>query len=114
MGNRDNLEGVVVVTTRSLPGIQGRADARAVSRDIGAERRFSVLIGTLVIAAAMILAASNAWARPAPTSFADLVEKLSPAVVNISTTQKVDVSARQRGSQGSRFDEFKARFDVCQ
>ncbi|MAZ04652.1 MAG: serine protease [Sneathiella sp.] len=37
----------------------------------------------------MALMAVNAKARPAPDSFADLVEKLSPAVVNISTTQTV-------------------------
>ncbi|MBM3490140.1 MAG: DegQ family serine endoprotease [Alphaproteobacteria bacterium] len=39
-----------------------------------------------------------AFARAAPESFADLAAKLSPAVVNISTTQKV------QGAAGGRFD----------
>ena len=38
---------------------------------------------------ALILLTLNAYARSAPDSFADLAEKLSPAVVNISTTQTV-------------------------
>ena len=37
----------------------------------------------------MLLPALPASARPVPESFADLVERLSPAVVNISTSQKV-------------------------
>ena len=43
----------------------------------------------------VVLLAAVAWmpvraeARGAPDSFADLAEKLLPAVVNISTTQKV-------------------------
>jgi serine protease Do len=38
----------------------------------------------------IIMTASVAAARPAPGSFAPLVENLSPAVVNISTTMKVE------------------------
>jgi len=38
-------------------------------------------------------AAGPAAARPAPDSFADLAERLSPAVVNISTTQTIKRSA---------------------
>ena len=42
-----------------------------------------------LVACLIILSSPAAFARSAPASFADLVEKLSPAVVNISTTQKV-------------------------
>lgn len=43
----------------------------------------------LVLGGAFIATPSDAWARSAPESFADLAERLLPAVVNISTTQKV-------------------------
>src|SRR4051794_37362644 len=46
--------------------------------------------------------------RPgAPMSFADLVAKLQPAVVNISTKQRVPI----RSSQSDPFEEFFRRFD---
>ena len=45
--------------------------------------------------------------RPgAPMSFADLVAKLQPAVVNISTKQRIQVR-----SQADPFEEFFRRFD---
>ena len=45
--------------------------------------------------------------RPgAPMSFADLVAKLQPAVVNISTKQRIPVKA-----QSDPFEEFFRRFD---
>lgn len=44
-----------------------------------------------------------AYAQERPASFADLVEKLSPAVVNISTTQKLKT---QRGFMGAPFPDF--------
>ena len=57
---------------------------------------------------------SEAAARPAPDSFADLAEKLLPSVVNISTTQSV--KSDQKGDKsspdmpqfppGSPFEEF--------
>jgi serine protease Do len=48
--------------------------------------------------------------RPgAPMSFADLVAKLQPAVVNISTKQRVPVKAQQ-----DPFEEFFRRFDPTQ
>ena len=54
--------------------------------------------------------------RGAPMSFADLVAKLQPAVVNISTTQKVELTQRGgpggpggRGS-GDPFEELLRRF----
>lgn len=44
---------------------------------------------TKILFAVVILNTATAKAAPAPESFADLAEKLLPAVVNISTTQKV-------------------------
>lgn len=66
----------------------------------------------------MLVAQSAAFARGAPESFADLAEKLSPAVVNISTTQIIQPRGRS-GAEGGRrggspfndfFEEFRERF----
>src|SRR6266702_3566132 len=68
-------------------------------------------------AAALVLAfpAGISWAaRPAPEGFADLTEKLVPAVVNISTTQTVKpdkqreraAPGRPQFPPGSPFEEF--------
>jgi serine protease Do len=46
---------------------------------------------TLAVAAAVALSGPASLARPAPDSFADLVEALQPTVVNISTTTQVEV-----------------------
>ena len=51
-----------------------------------------------ILAVGLAGLAESALARAAPESFADLAAKLSPAVVNISTTQKV------QGAAGGRFD----------
>ncbi len=42
----------------------------------------------------------------APTSFADLVAQLQPAVVNISTRQRVEVQARRNPFQGTPLEQF--------
>lgn len=56
-------------------------------------QKFRLIMSTLIISAAIpasaFVAPLPALAQERPASFADLVEKLSPAVVNISTTQKV-------------------------
>jgi serine protease Do len=68
-------------------------------------------------AAAVVLGlalVSAAWARPAPDSFADLAQKLLPAVVNISTTQTIKPGTGHGGAgpdvpnfpPGSPFEEF--------
>ena len=73
-------------------------------------RSFAGVAGALILFVSAV-----AWARPAPTSFADLSEKLSPSVVNISTTTKI--KTRDRGAfpqfpPGSPFEEyFKDFFD---
>lgn len=60
---------------------------------------------------------SPSWARPAPESFAPIVKELLPAVVNISTTQEVQVP--QRGGmplppgspfEGSPLEDFFREF----
>lgn len=70
---------------------------------------------SLLAFAAIILVSLNAHARSAPESFADMVEKLSPAVVNISTKQKVIASASPfnfKGlPQGEEFDQFREFFE---
>jgi len=49
--------------------------------------------------------------RPgAPMSFADLTAKLAPAVVNISTTQKVQVNRQQSPFSGTPFEDFFRQF----
>ena len=60
---------------------------------------------------------SSPVAQSAPFSFADLVEKLSPSVVNISTTQEVKTSGNRRQDvpvpqfpPGSPFEEFFKEF----
>tara|TARA_R110000787_G_scaffold15563_5_gene48234 strand:- start:63551 stop:64951 length:1401 start_codon:yes stop_codon:yes gene_type:complete len=60
----------------------------------------------------MALMAVNANARPAPDSFADLVEKLSPAVVNISTTQTVKAPSGELPQlpKGHPFEDFFKEF----
>src|SRR5271154_721883 len=68
-----------------------------------------------VLFAAMILAlsAAPAFARSGPPGFADLAEKLLPAVVNISTTQTItthedmqDLPPDMQLPPGSPFEEF--------
>lgn len=63
----------------------------------GALRAF--LTSIMILAAAMVSVTPVA-ARGAPDSFADLVEKLSPAVVNISTVQTI------RGRSGRRVPDL--------
>ena len=69
----------------------------------------------LVVAVIFFLGASNAMARTAPESFADLAERLLPSVVNISTSQKI--KRREGGGlevprfpPGSPFEDFFREF----
>merc|ERR1712046_477900 len=56
---------------------------------------------------------SYANAKSTPESFADLAEKLSPSVVNISTTTIVEQKSRDMPSfpPGSPFEDFFKQFD---
>jgi serine protease Do len=72
------------------------------------QQAWGLSIAILVFLALMALAARPVLAAPVPESFADLAEKVAPAVVNISTTQTVHSS---RGMfpelpPGSPFEEF--------
>lgn len=53
------------------------------------------IISVLSVLGLLIAFASQSHARGAPESFADLAEKLLPAVVNISTTQKIEAHQGQ-------------------
>lgn len=63
---------------------------------------------------------ANPQAYETPPSLADLVEKLSPAVVNVSTTQKMKASAGLQGNplgdlpNSPEFDPFREFFDQLQ
>ena len=56
-------------------------------------------------------AAGPAWARDIPGSFADLAERLSPAVVNISTSQTVERPAMPQIPDGPFEDLFRDFFE---
>lgn len=73
----------------------------------------TVMVGSffLTLFASLFFLVQGADARPAPDGFADLVEELSPAVVNISTVQTVKQGAgRSPFPQGSPFDQFFDEF----
>ncbi len=61
----------------------------------------------------LLFAVNVANAKPAPESFADLAEKLSPSVVNISTTTVIEQKSREMPSfpPGSPFEDFFKQFD---
>ena len=76
----------------------------------------NLLFAGLLLCASML--AATAHAKAPPQSFADLTERLRPAVVNISTTQQVKQQRPQRGPQGPQVppgspfeDFFKDFFD---
>jgi serine protease Do len=85
----------------------GRRGADGCAAGMAPRRR---VIGRAVPAAvllpALCLAAFPALARPAPDTFADLVDQLIPAVVNISTTQTVETSAGSDEQMDELFREF--------
>lgn len=65
--------------------------------------------GALVTLAMILLQAMSAAARGAPDSFADLAERLSPAVVNITTSTVVagrEAPAMPRAPRGSPLEEL--------
>ena len=73
--------------------------------------KMRVMALAFVLASAAMLAAPQAYAKAAPESFADLADKLLPAVVNISTTQVIQ--GRDGGHSdmpqfppGSPFEDF--------
>jgi serine protease Do len=69
---------------------KSRAIARAVVEDSAAATRIwlKLAVGAALTMLALLWA-QQAFARSAPESFADLVDQVIPAVVNVSSTQKV-------------------------
>lgn len=90
---------------RNLP--RRAARARVASFDA---LRWSQIIAALTMAALAVLWAGQALARSAPESFADLAEAVLPAVVNVSTTQKV-AQDRQMQDLDEMFRDFLDRRD---
>jgi len=69
-----------------------------------------------IFAVFCLFANAPTWAADVPPSFADLVEKLTPAVVNISTTQKIKggapgIQTFETPEGGEMPEEFRHFFD---
>ena len=84
-----------------------------VAQNSGLIARRRLLAGLVVLS--FVLTSFQAVARPAPDSFADLVEKLLPAVVNISTVQNIEAPKDSEGGApnvppGTPFQEFFEEF----
>ena len=73
----------------------------------GARSASSRVLGGILALAIATAAAPAVFARPAPDSFADLAEQVSPAVVNISTVQEMGpaFTGQRGGPQQSPFPE---------
>ncbi|WP_395645686.1 trypsin-like peptidase domain-containing protein [Terricaulis sp.] len=69
--------------------------------------RLRPILAALALAAVFVAPASGQSARLPATGFADLAERLSPAVVNIATSQRVDVDEElPRFPPGSPLERF--------
>lgn len=72
------------------------------------------LFAGLLIATALMVQSIAAFAHGAPETFADLVEEVSPAVVNITTTTVIDLSDSDDlpiVPEGSPFEDFFRDFE---
>lgn len=79
------------------------------TRELRSGRAMSYAVGACVMLAMVLVQAVGAAARGAPESFADLAERLSPAVVNITTSTVVagrEAPALPRAPQGSPLEEL--------
>ena len=79
------------------------------SRILRSERALPYALGALMTLAFIFSQAAVSVARGAPDSFADLAERVSPAVVNITTTTVVagrSGGIRPQIPQGSPFEDF--------
>lgn len=79
------------------------------SRILRSERALPYALGALITLAFIFSQATASVARGAPESFADLAERASPAVVNITTTTVVAGRhgiIRPQVPQGSPFEDF--------
>lgn len=82
------------------------------------QRLFRGFLACALILAALGASMGPAFSRAAPDSFADLAEKLSPAVVNISTVQTLERRGGRRAPRlpdgvpfGEWWEEFRDRFE---
>ena len=94
-------------TSRDLTTPRNRA--RAVARPREEASGPAPWLLALLVGLALLFMAAQAQARSAPDSFADLAEKLLPAVVNISTSQTIEGHAGPEMPQlppGSPLEEF--------
>jgi len=80
-----------------------------VSAPVGGSRFLTLLFASMA-AAVLLLQPISANAKGAPESFADLADKLLPAVVNVSTTQviegKASIPDMPQFPPGSPFEDF--------
>jgi len=81
----------------------------------GGLRRTSQRWGAGLAAASVLVWSGVAAAAPAPESFSELAKKVSPAVVNIASTQETQAPQGMPGlpfdvPEGSPFEEFFKRF----
>jgi serine protease Do len=85
--------------TRTLKTARGgrRAEALAIAAEAAARARpWLRLAARAALTMLALLWAQQAFARSAPESFADLVDQVLPAVVNVSSTQKVPHDQQQQ------------------
>jgi len=68
-----------------------------------------IFVGAMVIISCVAVAPVSALAKGAPDSFADLAEKLLPAVVNVNTTQTIKIDRRTM-PQFPGMEDFFRRF----
>ncbi|MCF8468722.1 MAG: hypothetical protein K9G33_15085, partial [Sneathiella sp.] len=80
----------------------------ATDQAVQMRKKGALIISTLTVFTLTAVFAVGAKARGAPDSFADLVDKLSPAVVNISSTQTVHTQGGglPQFPKGSPFEDF--------
>ena len=71
--------------------------------------KYNLIISILIL----LFSVNFVSAKSAPESFADLAQKLSPSVVNISTTTLIEQKSRDLPSfpPGSPFEDFFKQFD---
>ncbi|MDF1793064.1 MAG: DegQ family serine endoprotease [Thalassobaculaceae bacterium] len=103
MGPKTSATAATAATAARARVDDGAADAAA--------RLYRVTLAAALAAmlALSIALSSTAHAKAPPESFADLAERLLPAVVNVATTQTVDASRMPDMPQfppGSPFEEF--------
>ena len=72
-----------------------------------------IILGSAFLALVLILFATTAQSETRPESFADLAQRLQPAVVNVASTQAVVSTVRRGGNEerpqvppGSPFEDF--------